>query len=178
MLSTASSLYKRNKSIYRFVAEYNPCIYNSSLIHGKREYTSRMSEQSEFLAPHKLPSDLESNDSTRAAEKHKGMGTYSLERLSKVEFWSMLERVYVCCKLCREDYRQFRPWVEECELSVGMETFWGDCRRDASLRFELRCLWRSLWRCRRWDCVGLASWDGRCSGMERGQRTVFISAVG
>jgi hypothetical protein len=64
------------------------------------------------------------------------------------------------------------------ELSAGMETFWGDCRKDASLRFELRCFWRSLWKCRRWDCVGLASWDGRCSGMERGQRTVFISAVG
>jgi hypothetical protein len=57
MLSTASSWYKRNKSIYQFVAEYNPCIYNSNLIHGKREYTSRMSEQSEFLARHKLPSD-------------------------------------------------------------------------------------------------------------------------
>ena len=39
-------------------------------------------------------------------------------------------------------------------------TFWGDGRRDASLRFGLRCFWQSWWRCRRLESVGLAFCDG------------------
>ena len=41
-----------------------------------------------------------------------------MEQLSKVEFWKMLELVFVCCKLYKEDYKihemmnpQSQNWV-------------------------------------------------------------------